>query len=161
MRKEEQLALIFKEKRNSVLPPHQCFSSNGVFCLICDWKELEDFALHPFVVTESLVEMEDWPIGVGVRGGRSQAAVRAHQTWAVLIKLPSIHPRDLLTPIIRLTPLPSSISSYFSQHPPLQNPIPVPSSDHASPFAGLKAPETCMILGCWWRSLHSLLPESH
>lgn len=38
--------------------------------------------------------------------------MQAHQTWAVLIKLRSIHPRDLLTPIIRLTPLPSSTQTW-------------------------------------------------
>lgn len=118
----------------------QCFSSNGLFCLICDWEKLGVSALHPFVVTESLV-------GNGrlarTRGcaKRSSAAVRAHQTWAVLIKLPSIHPRDLLTPIIRLTPLPSSISSSFSQcPPPLPPDHPVPSSDHGSTFAVLHDP---------------------
>lgn len=88
--------------------------------------------------------------------------MQAHQTWAVLIKLPSIHPWDLLTPIIRLTPLPSSISSYFSQQPPPPSAHhPVPSSDQGCPFAVLKAPEACTISGCWWRLLHSLLLELH
>lgn len=44
----------------------------GSFVLSVTERKLEDFALHPFVVTESLVEMEDWPIGVGVRGRARQ-----------------------------------------------------------------------------------------
>lgn len=37
--------------------------SNGLFCLIAERVELEDFALHPFVVAPSPVEME---CGAGV-----------------------------------------------------------------------------------------------
>lgn len=132
-----------KRQMHTLLPSHQWVLNNRVFCLICDWEELEDFGLHPFVVMESLVEKEAW------RGcaRKSQAAVEAHQTGAVLIKLPCIHPRELLTPIIQLTPLPSSIFSYFSQHPPtLRSPAAPPSSSQL--WSGLSF--------CWAQSPRGL-----
>lgn len=123
------------------LRTHQWVLNNRALCLICDWEELEDFGLHPFVVTESLVKTEAW------RGcaRKSQAAAQAHPTGAVLIKLPSIHPRDLLTPIIRLTPLPSSISSYFSQHPPYLTPHSL-SHTHTHPQPTIQFPALIMAL---------------
>lgn len=91
--------------------------------------------------TESLVEMEDWPVCVGKQGGRATSKFN----W---LNKAYLHlPRDLLTPIIRLTPLTS---------PPVPNPalvLPLPSLllNHSTGLASV---------GLMWQSFPRLLSLS-
>ncbi|CAJ1063036.1 hypothetical protein NQZ68_020037 [Xyrichtys novacula] len=126
--------------------PISAFQITGSFVLSVEERSSRTLPFIPLLLQSLWWKWKIGPKAWACEEGLA-AAARAHQTGAVLIKLPSIHPRDLLTPIIRLTPPPSRRLLFFltPSTPPSQHPV--PSSDHGAPFAVLKAPRGLHIAG--------------